>query len=70
MKSLKSSLRGANQSIEVGYKALLLSVDVPVLGQRLGEMRNRFRLPPNLSFPNITSTGRDEFETGGGMALH
>ncbi len=66
MKRLKSSLRDAKQSIEVGYKALLLSVDVPVLGRRLGEMQNKFRLPPNLSFPNITSTGRDEFETGEG----
>ncbi|KAI4112919.1 MAG: hypothetical protein LQ345_006005 [Seirophora villosa] len=50
----------------VGYKALFLSVDVPVLGRRLGEMQNEFRLPVDLSFPNIASTGRDEFGTGGG----
>ena len=57
---------GAKGSIEVGYKALFLSVDVPVLGRRLGEMQNRFRLPTDLSFPNIISKGNDEFGTGGG----
>ncbi|KAL9594810.1 MAG: hypothetical protein Q9219_006824 [cf. Caloplaca sp. 3 TL-2023] len=51
---------------EVGYKALFLSVDVPVLGRRLGEMQNTFSLPTDLGFPNIVSTGRDEFGTGEG----
>lgn len=45
--------------IEAGYKALLLSVDVPVLGHRLNEYRNDFRIPPDMSYPNILSSGRD-----------
>ncbi|KAF2846163.1 FMN-dependent dehydrogenase [Plenodomus tracheiphilus IPT5] len=46
---------------KAGYKALFLSVDVPVLGRRLGEMRTNFTLPENLSFPNILSTGANDF---------
>ncbi|KAL6158349.1 hypothetical protein ACJBU6_02468 [Exserohilum turcicum] len=44
-----------------GYKALFLSVDVPVLGRRLGEMRTDFYLPKHLSFPNILSSGDGDF---------
>ncbi|KAF9690869.1 hypothetical protein EKO04_011110 [Ascochyta lentis] len=44
-----------------GYRALFLSVDVPVLGRRLGEMRTNFTLPEGLSFPNLLSKGFDEF---------
>lgn len=46
---------------EAGYKALFLSVDVPVLGRRLGEMRMNFTLPPDMSFPNILSSGAGDF---------
>ncbi|KAJ9630027.1 hypothetical protein H2204_008831 [Knufia peltigerae] len=35
--------------------------DVPVLGRRLNEFRNDFTLPKGLSFPNILSTGDNEF---------
>lgn len=44
-----------------GYKAIFISVDTPVLGRRLNEMRNNFTLPDDLAFPNILSTGGDEF---------
>ncbi|KAL2413142.1 Oxidase FUB9 [Exophiala dermatitidis] len=47
-----------------GYKALFLSVDVPVLGRRLNEYRNDFTLPENLGFPNILSSGAAEFSHG------
>ena len=47
-----------------GYKALFLSVDVPVLGRRLNEFRNDFTLPDELSFPNILSSGLKEFGQG------
>jgi (S)-2-hydroxy-acid oxidase len=50
-----------NANTEAGYKALLLSVDVPVLGRRLGEMRTNFTLPRDLDFPNLLSKGADEF---------
>lgn len=44
---------------EAGYKALFLSVDVPVLGKRLNEYRNEFRIPADMSYPNILSSGAD-----------
>lgn len=43
------------------YKAIFVSVDVPVLGRRLNEMRNSFTLPEEMQFPNLLSTGRKEF---------
>ncbi|KAL2827319.1 FMN-dependent dehydrogenase [Aspergillus cavernicola] len=42
-----------------GYKALFLSVDVPVLGMRLNEYRNSFILPEDMEWPNILSNGSD-----------
>ncbi|KAK5936540.1 hypothetical protein PMZ80_011227 [Knufia obscura] len=44
-----------------GYKAMFISVDVPVLGRRLNEMKNNFQLPEDLVFPNILSSGGAEF---------
>ncbi|UPX12832.1 (S)-2-hydroxy-acid oxidase [Ascochyta rabiei] len=44
-----------------GYRALFLSVDVPLLGRRLGEMRTNFTLPEGMSFPNLLWKGFDEF---------
>lgn len=44
---------------ESGYKALFLSVDVPVLGMRLNELRNNFFLPEDMEWPNILSNGSD-----------
>ena len=46
---------------DAGYRAIFVSVDVPVLGRRLNEMRNNFTLPEHLGFPNILSTGGEEF---------
>lgn len=43
------------------YKAIFVSVDVPVLGRRLNEMRNSFTLPEEMQFPNLLSSGRKEF---------
>lgn len=50
----------ANQSA-AGYKAMFISVDTPCLGRRLNEFRNNFTLPDDLAFPNILSSGGDEF---------
>ncbi|KAJ5368419.1 uncharacterized protein N7496_008179 [Penicillium cataractarum] len=44
---------------KAGYKALFLSVDVPVLGKRLNEYRNEFRIPEDMEYPNILSSGGD-----------
>ncbi|PLB42156.1 alpha-hydroxy acid oxidase [Aspergillus candidus] len=44
---------------KAGYKALFLSVDVPVLGKRLNEYRNNYQLPEDMEWPNILSNGGD-----------
>ncbi|KAJ5408746.1 hypothetical protein N7509_002629 [Penicillium cosmopolitanum] len=44
---------------KAGYKALFLSVDVPVLGKRLNEYRNDYTLPESMQWPNILSSGSD-----------
>lgn len=59
--SYNSDLCDANLIEGAGYRALFLSVDVPVLGRRLGEMRSNFTLPKGMSFPNLLSEGQDEF---------
>ena len=32
----------------MGYKAIFVTVDTPYLGSRLDDVRNRFKLPPQL----------------------
>ncbi|CAH0054564.1 unnamed protein product [Clonostachys solani] len=50
---------------DAGYKALVLTVDAPVLGRRLGELRNKVTLPDSMCLPNlgglrtIVNPGRD-----------
>ncbi|KAJ5447019.1 Aldolase-type TIM barrel [Penicillium cf. griseofulvum] len=41
------------------YKALFLSIDVPVLGKRINEYRNEYTIPDDMSWPNILSHGGD-----------
>jgi 4-hydroxymandelate oxidase len=38
-----------------GYRAIVLTVDAPLLGRRLADERNQFTLPPGLSMANLTS---------------
>ncbi|XP_064413179.1 hydroxyacid oxidase 2 isoform X4 [Latimeria chalumnae] len=37
----------------LGYKALVLTVDVPYTGKRRNDIRNKFRLPPHLKVKNF-----------------
>ncbi|KKY20024.1 putative flavin-containing amine [Phaeomoniella chlamydospora] len=39
--------------VEAGYKAVFLTVDVPVFGIRMNEYRNSFGLPKGLTWPNL-----------------
>ena len=41
---------------QAGYKAIVVTVDTPVVGQRLADARNRFSLPPHLHLANFSST--------------
>ncbi|KAK2606468.1 hypothetical protein QQS21_003161 [Conoideocrella luteorostrata] len=43
-----------------GYKAVFLTVDGVLLGRRINEYRNNFKLPEDMTWPNLLSTGKDE----------
>ncbi|KAL7865749.1 hypothetical protein SRHO_G00109960 [Serrasalmus rhombeus] len=43
----------------LGYKALVLTVDVPYTGKRRDDIRNQFKLPPHLKVKNFDGTFQD-----------
>ncbi|MFV2102427.1 alpha-hydroxy acid oxidase [Micromonospora sp. LOL_024] len=49
---------------DAGCRALVVTVDVPVLGRRRRDLRNAFRLPPDLVAANLPG-GRDDLAHGG-----
>ncbi|KAG9665027.1 FMN-dependent dehydrogenase, partial [Aureobasidium melanogenum] len=61
LKDRRTTLQLLKRAEKAGYKAVFVSVDVPVLGRRLNEMRNNFILPEEMEFPNILSSGKAEF---------
>ena len=61
LKDRRTTLQLLKRAEKAGYKAVAVSVDVPVLGRRLNEMRNEFILPGEMEFPNILSNGAAEF---------
>lgn len=54
---------------EAGYKAIVVTVDSPVLGRRYRDMRNLFHLPAHLKMGNLRGALRDIPEIEGGSAL-
>ncbi|KAK0664319.1 Peroxisomal (S)-2-hydroxy-acid oxidase GLO4 [Lasiodiplodia hormozganensis] len=60
LKDREITLQLLRRAEAAGYKALFLSVDVPVLGLRLNEFRNKFVLPEDMAYPNILSKGKDD----------
>ncbi|HSK14796.1 MAG TPA: alpha-hydroxy acid oxidase [Gaiellaceae bacterium] len=50
---------------ESGYRALVLTVDLPAAGRRERDLRNRFGLPLDLPMPNLPRSlvGTDDFHT-------
>uniref|UniRef100_A0A3B4UMD6 (S)-2-hydroxy-acid oxidase n=1 Tax=Seriola dumerili TaxID=41447 RepID=A0A3B4UMD6_SERDU len=44
----------------LGYKALVLTVDVPYTGKRRNDIRNQFKLPPHLKVKNFDGTAGPE----------
>jgi 4-hydroxymandelate oxidase len=42
-----------------GCRALVLTVDVPMLGRREADERNRFTMPAHLELPNVVDRGRE-----------
>ncbi|THV74564.1 FMN-dependent dehydrogenase [Aureobasidium pullulans] len=61
LKDRRTTSQLLKRAEKAGYKAVAVSVDVPVLGRRLNEMRNEFILPGEMEFPNILSNGAAEF---------
>lgn len=39
--------------VESGYRAVMMTVDAPMLGRRLNEFRNSFGIPEGMGYPNI-----------------
>lgn len=55
-----------------GYRALVLTVDVPVLGRRERDIRNRFMLPPGLrvaNFPSLDSVGLHDADWDSALSM-
>ncbi|MGH8898913.1 MAG: alpha-hydroxy acid oxidase [Egibacteraceae bacterium] len=64
------------RAVAAGYRALVLTVDLPVLGLRRRDEQNRFRLPPGMTMANVgepppegsgsalTAYARDELDPG------
>jgi len=48
---------GLARAEAAGYRALVLTVDTPVLGRRERDVRNGFKLPPNVKMANFTKYG-------------
>jgi isopentenyl diphosphate isomerase/L-lactate dehydrogenase-like FMN-dependent dehydrogenase len=47
-----------------GCKAIALTVDAQVWGRRERDIKNRFRLPKDLSIKNLMTAGREQFPEG------
>ena len=43
------------RAAQAGYKALVITIDTPILGRRLADCRNRFNLPNHLKLANFSS---------------
>lgn len=52
----KTLVRNAEES---GYKALVLTVDAPVLGKRESDMKNKFNLPSGYKLENLERFGNE-----------
>ena len=56
-----------------GMRAIVLTVDAPVLGRRERDLRNRFHLPDGIRLANVPSSGSVPMPTGhgeSGLATH
>ncbi|KAI1617232.1 (S)-2-hydroxy-acid oxidase [Exophiala viscosa] len=51
MKDRSKTLQTLRRVEKAGFKGVILTVDAAVLGQRLNEYRNNFKMPPGVGFP-------------------
>ncbi|MFO0668884.1 MAG: alpha-hydroxy acid oxidase [Polyangiaceae bacterium] len=52
-----------------GYAALAVTLDTPVLGRRIADVKNGFGLPPGLTMENLVESMPDEIKNGTGSEL-
>ncbi len=50
------------RAVAAGYRALCLTVDAPLVGRRERDVRNRFGLPPGMSWKNLEGVGLDQMQ--------
>jgi 4-hydroxymandelate oxidase len=66
--------RLAGRAADAGYRALVLTVDTPVLGERLRDVRNGFALDPSIRAVNLdvelTETVHRKQEAASALAIH
>ena len=55
---------------EFGYKAIVFTADVPKLGTRENDERNKFKMPENLSLGNFKGTMFEKFNDHAGSSMN
>src|SRR5882724_4631681 len=50
------------RAVAAGYRALCLTVDAPLVGRRERDTRNRFGLPPGMTWKNLERVGLDRMD--------
>ncbi|WP_413802530.1 alpha-hydroxy acid oxidase [Streptomyces iranensis] len=63
------TLELARRAEDVGCEALMLTVDVPWMGRRLRDIRNRFTLPAEVRAANIDAGGTAHIRPAGASAV-
>ena len=58
-----------DRAAAAGYRALVLTVDAPVLGHRPRDARNAFRLPDHLAMANLPADLPDQYAQAEGSGL-
>jgi len=56
-KKRKLSEELIRRSERAGFKAIILTVDTPILGRRIADVKEKFRLPNDLSLENYEDIG-------------
>ncbi|KIY02029.1 uncharacterized protein Z520_02167 [Fonsecaea multimorphosa CBS 102226] len=65
LRSRELTVQLLERAEKAGYRAILLTVDAPMLGRRLNEFRNSFSMPKGTTYPNI-APGLDMSNLEGG----
>jgi isopentenyl diphosphate isomerase/L-lactate dehydrogenase-like FMN-dependent dehydrogenase len=58
MKNRENSLSIINQAKDAGFEALILTIDTPVAGIRIRDMRNGLTIPPKIRFATVLAIAR------------